>query len=222
VTVRAIFFDIGETILNESRVWCRWADWLGVSPLTFLAVLGSVIERNESHLQVFEVFRPGFDLEREEAAMAAAGTPNTFDASDVYADVLPTLSALKRDGYLLGVAGNQPARAERLIHDLGLPVDFVAVSETLRAIKPSLDFFRRLVEMAGFPAEEIAYVGDRIDNDVLPARAAGMLPIFLRRGPWGIIQGRRPEAAHARLVIDSLLQLPQALKDYAESPQTRN
>lgn len=213
MAVRAVFFDIGETVLNESRVWCRWADWLEVPPLTFLAVLGSIIERGESHLQVFEIFRPGFDLEREEAAMAAAGTPNMFDASDLYPDVVPSLLALKREGYLLGVAGNQPAWAEQLVRELGLPVDFIGVSATLRAIKPSPDFFRRLAEMAGCPPEEIAYVGDRIDNDVIPARAAGMVPIFLRRGPWGFIQGRRPDAGQARLVIDSLLQLPEVLNN---------
>ena len=58
--------------------------------------------------------------------------------------------------------------------------------------------------------EEIAYVGDRLDNDVLPAADAGMRPILLRRGPWGYLHARRPEASRAT-VIGSLTELPEVL-----------
>jgi FMN phosphatase YigB (HAD superfamily) len=56
---------------------------------------------------------------------------------------------------------------------------------------------------------EIAYVGDRVDFDVLPARAAGMVAVHIRRGPWGYLQAGR-ERAHVR--IDSLGELPEALE----------
>jgi FMN phosphatase YigB (HAD superfamily) len=35
------------------------------------------------------------------------------------------------------------------------------------------------------PAERIAYVGDRLDNDLIPAKAAGMRTVFIRRGGRG-------------------------------------
>ncbi len=53
-------------------------------------------------------------------------------------------------------------------------LDFVGSSERWDVWKPEAGFFPHVVEEAGVPAKEIAYVGDRIDNDVLPARAAGM------------------------------------------------
>ncbi len=211
MTVRAVLFDIGETLINEGRIWSRWADWLGVSQFTFFAALGSVIERREPHLRVFEFFRPGFNLEREEAAMALAGTPNIFDATYLYPDVVPCLEALKDQKFWTGIAGNQPAWSEDRIRAMNLPVDFIGVSATLQAIKPSPEFFRRAIEKTPFPAHEVAYVGDRLDNDVLPARSAGMVSIFLRRGPWGMIHSRWPEAAQADLVIDGLSELPLAL-----------
>ena len=34
--MKAVFFDVGETLLDESRAWAAWADWLGVSQLTML------------------------------------------------------------------------------------------------------------------------------------------------------------------------------------------
>ena len=50
-------------------------------------------------------------------------------------------------------------------------------------------------------------MGDRLDNDVLPAADAGMLPVLIRRGPWGYLHAERPDAARTT-VIDSLLDLP--------------
>jgi len=55
----------------------------------------------------------------------------------------------------------------------------------------------------------IAYVGDRIDNDVTPAAAAGMVAVHLRRGPWARLQSELPDAASLR--IDTLADLPAAL-----------
>ncbi|WP_416360765.1 HAD family hydrolase [Burkholderia cepacia] len=78
--------------------------------------------------------------------------------------------------------------------------------------KPDARFFERIVaETNGIEPSRIAYVGDRLDNDVEPARRAGMVPVFLRRGPWAIIQsgsGRFASPVHA---IDSLSALPALL-----------
>ena len=57
----------------------------------------------------------------------------------------------------------------------------------------------------------IAYVGDRLDNDVLPSLAAGMTSVFLRRGPWGWMHAERPEIEQAHIRLDSLLDLPDRL-----------
>jgi FMN phosphatase YigB (HAD superfamily) len=54
-------------------------------------------------------------------------------------------------------------------------------------------------------------MGDRLDNDILPARAAGMATIFLLRGPWAKVQARLPEAAFASVQLTSLTEIPDAL-----------
>jgi FMN phosphatase YigB (HAD superfamily) len=53
----------------------------------------------------------------------------------------------------------------------------------------------------------IAYVGDRADNDVGPAIAAGMVGVHIRRGPWGHLQ----EPPDGAIRITSLDELPGAL-----------
>ncbi len=57
-------------------------------------------------------------------------------------------------------------------------------------------------------ADEVAYVGDRVDNDVLPAAAAGLVAVHVRRGPWGRLQ---PTPREATLGLDDLASLPEAL-----------
>ncbi|HKQ17730.1 MAG TPA: HAD family hydrolase, partial [Solirubrobacterales bacterium] len=77
--------------------------------------------------------------------------------------------------------------------------------------KPDPAFFSRVAAELGLPPEEIAYVGDRVDNDVRPAKAAGMLAVFVRRGPWGWIQAGREDPPEADLVVASLAELPERL-----------
>ncbi len=217
MTVRAVFFDIGETLINESRLWMEWADWLGVSHLTMGALIGATIALNQHHHNALRLIRPDFDVEREEAAREAAGLPNTFDQRDLYTDVRPCLEALRRTGYFIGISGNQPARADNLIRALDLPFDVLGTSAAWGVEKPAPAFFQRMVEAAGVSPAEIAYVGDRLDNDILPAREAGLVTVFLRRGPWAYVHATRPEIAQAHVRIESLAELPEALAQYAKN-----
>ena len=210
--IQAVFFDVGETLVSEARQWGAWADWLRVPRFTFSAALGAVIARGEHHRRVFELLQPGFDLERARRERRALGEPDGFDARDLYPDVAPCFAALRARGYRVGVAGNQPADAERALGALGLDVDVVASSARWGVEKPDRGFFERVALAAGVPAPAVVYVGDRLDNDVLPALDAGMVGVFLRRGPWGHIHATRDEVRRAHVRLDTLAELPDALE----------
>ncbi|NTU81518.1 MAG: HAD family hydrolase [Chloroflexales bacterium] len=190
------------------RHWAGWADWLGVTHLTFFAALGATIAQRRDHREVFQLLRPGFDLAQARAARAAAGHPEGVGAADLYPDARPTLGRLRAAGLRIAIAGNQPAWAEAALAAIGLPADLVAASERWGVHKPAPAFFARLLAETGVPAAQIVYVGDRLDNDVLPARAAGMWAVFLRRGPWGHIHATWPERAQAHAQIERLDALP--------------
>ena len=210
MTVRAVVFDVGETLVDETRPWSWWADRLGVPRLTFLAALGAIIGRDGHFREVFELFRPGFDFHAElDAAVADGYEPVT--GADLYPDAVACLQALHDAGYEVGVAANQPSTTEAVVHALGLPLALVASSETWGVAKPQGGFFERIVTELGRPAEEIAYVGDRLDNDVRPAAAAGLKAVFVRRGPWGWIHAGRRRPREAALIVETLAELPDAL-----------
>jgi len=212
VTLRAVVFDVGETLVDETRAWSAWADWLGIPRLTFLAVCGAVIASgNPDHREPFRIFRPDLDLAEELRNREAAGVGDRITADDLYPDAVDCLRQVHAAGYRVGVVGNQPARAEAALSGLGLPIDLVASSDSWGVQKPDPRFFERIATELGLPIAEIAYVGDRLDNDVRPAASAGMQAIFLRRGPWAWIQAPVDDPSEAALTVNSLAELPEAL-----------
>jgi len=104
--LQAVFFDVGETIVDETREYGTWADWLGVPRHTFAAVFGAVIARGGDYRETFQHFKPGFDLAVERERRAAAGKPESFTEADLYPDARPCLAALRERGLLVGLAGN--------------------------------------------------------------------------------------------------------------------
>ncbi|AXI77303.1 HAD family hydrolase [Peterkaempfera bronchialis] len=208
--IRAVVFDVGECLVDETREYGTWADWLGVPRHTFAATFGAVIARGLDYRETFQVFRPGFDLAEQRAARAAAGQPEHFGEEDLYPDVRPALKQLRADSLWVGVAGNQTVRAGRILRSLDLPADMIGTSDDWGASKPDVAFFERVAEAAPCETQEILYVGDRLDNDIRPAAAAGMATALIRRGPWGVIQQHDPDAIRLpTLRIDSLEELPE-------------
>lgn len=197
---------MGETLIDETRVWSSWADELGVPRLTFMAAMGAVIAGGGQHGDVFGVFglTPEQWRARRKAVEAAYGG---FRADDLYPDALRTPAALAEAGYRVAIIANQPASRTAELRALGFAPDVMAMSDELGVAKPDPAFFARSLELMGSPpADSVAYVGDRVDNDVLPAAAAGLRAVWLRRGPWGVIH-LPPSEGSAALVVSSLDEL---------------
>ncbi|MEU0207333.1 HAD family hydrolase [Streptomyces canus] len=208
--IRAVIFDVGECLVDETREYGTWADWLQVPRHTFHAMFGAVIAQGRDYREVFQEFRPGFDLYAEREKRAAAGQPEWFGEEDLYADVRPALHQLRADGLWLGIAGNQTVRAGGLLRELFTEdVDLIGTSDDWGASKPDPEFFVRVAEVTPFASDEILYVGDRVDNDLRPGAAAGMHTALVHRGPWATIQWNSEEAKKLPTFrVESLLELP--------------
>jgi HAD superfamily hydrolase (TIGR01549 family) len=210
--ITAVVFDVGEVLIDESTEYGAWADWLGVPRHTFSAMFGAVIARGEDYRQVFQHFKPGFDLAVERQRRLDTGLGEFFNARDLYPDVRPCMEELNAAGYAVGIAGNQTERAGRLLLELGLPADFILTSDDLGAEKPDVAFFERLIARQDLQPETTAYVGDRFENDILPAQKAGLRGVLLRRGPWGYVNELHPDADQADFRLASLGDLRQRIE----------
>jgi HAD superfamily hydrolase (TIGR01549 family) len=197
VALKAVWLDVGETLVDERGYWRELAGALGLAEHVIWAALGVTIARGEHHRRVFD----HLGVEPPERLPV-------YRRTDLYPDALPCLAAL-RERFFVGVAGNQSTELEAWARE-ELQVDVVASSASWAVEKPSPDFFARLVAESGCAPGEVAYVGDRVDNDVEPARAAGLLAVHVRRGPWGHLQ----DASAAHLRLDSLAELPDRLATY--------
>ncbi len=206
---RWVVFDVGETLVDETRVWSAWADVVGVTRLTLMAVLGARIARGGGHQSVFEELGlPHWEHHRDQLE----DSYGAIVEGDLYPDVRPTLEAVRAAGYRLAIVGNQPARRTADLRALDLPVEVIAMSDEMGVAKPAPAYFTRVLELLDDPdPRSVGHVGDRVDNDVLPAATAGMRSIWIRRGPWGKIQ-ELPEGAAPALIIDSLAELPRDLE----------
>ena len=169
--IRLVVFDVGETLVDETRMWGEWADWLGVTRLAFFAALGAVIARPSAPPRGV---RAGSARHRHRARAGGArarGAMTRIEARDLYPDAVPTLARLRAAGFGIGLAGNQPADAEAQIRALGLTVDFLASSARWRVEKPDPAFFQRIIAESGSvarrdrlcrrPARQRRAAGDR-------------------------------------------------------------
>ena len=104
----------------------------------------------------------------------------------------------------MAALGNTPPESEELLRD---HVDVLGSSGRWGVAKPAPEFFERIVSALGIAATEIAYVGDRVDNDVAPALEAGMVAVHICRGPWGYLHEPPPKAIR----INGLDELPEVL-----------
>jgi FMN phosphatase YigB (HAD superfamily) len=199
--VRCVVFDVGETLVNESRLWMSIANESRVPFATVCGVLGGLVERGEHHGQLWNVLgvdrvAPQFIIQR----------------SDLYPDALDCIESARQLHLKVGIAGNQPVGLEDTLSAVGVTADFIGSSAAWGISKPHPEFFARIVDIARVPAHAILYVGDRLDNDILPAHRPGMRTAHLRRGTWGYLHARQPERAVADVQVDSLSELTIALR----------
>jgi HAD superfamily hydrolase (TIGR01549 family) len=208
---RWICLDVGETLIDETRVWSEWASLLGVPAFTFMAAIGSIIGRSNEHQDAFlMVGRPDWRDQRDAFRARYGG----FQRRDLYPDAVSALDNLRDLGFRIAIVANQPAERSAELRALGIDSDVMAMSDEIGLWKPDPAFFERALHLMGDPRPaDVAYVGDRLDNDVRPAVAAGMRAVWLRRGPWGAIgdaEGPPPETA---LIADSLANLVQRITE---------
>jgi putative hydrolase of the HAD superfamily len=94
------------------------------------------------------------------------------------------LAALKQRGLKLGLAANQPAIVLQRLdqHGIGRYFENPGISAVYGYRKPDARLFLKACADLAVEPHECVMVGDRVDNDVVPARTLGMCTVLLRTG----------------------------------------
>jgi HAD superfamily hydrolase (TIGR01549 family) len=189
-------------------VFRTWAQIFGLPEFTLMAVLGGSIsnaDKPEDWRRFFELLQQPDWRDQQPAFEDRYGA---LRPDDLYPDALRAIDGLKARGYRVAITANQPARRHAELEALGVKVEAMGMSDAMGVAKPEPAFFARTLELIGGPpAAQVAYVGDRVDNDVRPSAAAGMRAVWIRRGPWGFLHEDRDGVANLEVrSLDELVE----------------
>ena len=199
-----VFFDIGSTLVDEQEAYDhRIRDMIAGTDLTFEEVHAKRIELALQGLDGNSAIIKFFGL---------AKTPWHSEDETLYADVDRVLRDLKSHGYKLGIIANQaPGAAERL-SNWGIADCFsvIASSSELGVAKPDPQNYEKAIAMAGCTASQAVMIGDRLDNDIIPAKQYGMQTVWIRQG-LAAYQPKELGDGYADYTIDNLSELKELL-----------
>jgi HAD superfamily hydrolase (TIGR01549 family) len=218
--VRWVFFDLGYTLINEDgaafgrlQQVCDSLGELGVD--TEVAELVKGLEEASAHydpspfVSVLNQLVP--DPKHQDFVRKSGRYLKELEKP--YPDAEPLLVSLAGK-YQLGVIANQPKGTEARLKDYGLLSFFsVCISSTeLGIAKPDPKIFRVALREAGCRPEEAVMIGDRIDNDIKPAKALGMQTVRILQG-LGRLQRPRTDDEQPDATARNLAELREILFD---------
>lgn len=197
-----IFFDVGSTLVDETRAYARWTREL---------LAGTDIPLEKLEAQRDRLAREGDPGDGTLAACFGLTPPPWPSEEEApFPDALPALRELRRRGYRLGIIANQePGLDQRLAaRGMGELFDLVLSSSDFGGKKPDPGIFEAALRQASCRPESAAMVGDRLDNDIAPARRLGMRGIRVLQG-FGALSRPRNEWERPDGTVRTLAELPE-------------
>ena len=174
--IRWIFFDIGSTLVDEEEAYNhRIRDMIQGTSITFE-------QFSEKRIQYA---KEGYNGDQKAIEyFGLVKTPWHSEDEVPFGDCEETLRALCDRGYQLGIIANQKLGAKDRLDawELGRYLSVIASSAELGVSKPDKEVFLQALTMARCRPENAVMVGDRLDNDIRPAKELGMKTIRIRKG----------------------------------------
>ena len=189
MTIKGVTFDIGGVLYSDDvfkRAIKKALIEMGahVTDESFEKVYGDHLEAQNGSLRNKLCNQFLGSLDRKEELLKITDKYWLFETSDIYEDGKKELQKLKNSGLKLGIIANQPATVADSLKRDGLYdlFEFVGISALVGLEKPKPEFFSFAANKLGLSPTEIVHVGNRVDNDVKPAKSIGMKTIWVMRG----------------------------------------
>ena len=170
-----IFFDIGSTLINEEKAYQdRIEQAIAETNITYdtfyqrmLVLFQEGLKGDLIALQEYSLERPKWKSELE----------------ILYPDAKIVLETL-HNRYKIGVIANQLPNLEKRLENFGIRqwIDLIISSADCGFSKPSSKIFQLALQQASCSASSAIMIGDRLDNDIAPAKALGMKTIWIKQG----------------------------------------
>lgn len=194
--IKYLFFDIGSTLVDESEC---------VKKRCEVIIESNNIDRQEFYDRVEECAKTDSYAVRTAALYYGAEIPSWHgELEKLYPDTKMILEILSQK-YKLGVIANQVAGTKDRLDNWGIGkyFDVVVASAEADCSKPDLKIFNLALEQAGCKPNEAVMIGDRLDNDVVPAKQLGMKTVWVRQG-FAKYQSISNETEKPDFIIDSI------------------
>lgn len=177
-----IFFDIGSTLVDESVAYQNRIE---------KTISGSQVSYKEFVDRLIESYRVNtlcdtkIAVDFKNVCVSFNLSHAIWESNDetVYPEAEEVLRELSKR-YHIGVIANQKLGSEKRLENIGLLqyIDLVIASAEEGVSKPALRIFQIALERADCKPDEAVMVGDRLDNDIIPAKKIGMTTVWIKQG----------------------------------------
>ena len=182
--IKWIFFDIGSTLVDESVAYQNRIE---------RTIEGTNVTYDDFYNKMVEISK--YNQSGYNKALEAYGlktVPWNSDDEFVYPEAEYCLRELSKC-YNIGIIANQNLGSKVRLDKLGLlkHINIVVASAEEGVAKPDLRIFQIALDRANCKPEEAVMVGDRLDNDIIPANKIGMTTVWIRQGFGGLAKPKR-------------------------------
>lgn len=170
-----IFLDIGSTLIDESACIKKRCD---------VIIENNGIDRDAFYKKVIEYAKTDSNAVKSAASFFDAELPRWYtEYEKPYAKTENVLKKLSKK-YKLGIIANQIAGTAERLDNLGILkyFDIVVTSDEAGCAKPDPEIFKIALNQTGCTADRCVMIGDRLDNDIVPAKKIGMKTVWVRQG----------------------------------------
>jgi putative hydrolase of the HAD superfamily len=223
MSYRAVLFDVGGP-LDLEFAWEIAVDGAIASAcgLEGIRVDQAMIEQAseaavvafapDAYAHMIEALCGGDPRATERVGQRVRAMIGNLDVFQLRPEVDGLLRHLRGRGLRLGIVANQPETARERLMRAGVAdlFDYQGLSGLSGLRKPDPRAFTAAAEALGVPASGCIMVGDRIDNDIAPAKALGMAAILLRSGRHRR-QRPRSDAEAPDAVVTDVRELEEAI-----------
>lgn len=202
--IQWLFFDIGSTLVDETL--CYEDRYRRI-------ISGTLISYEEFYEKVIRYSHLNCKGDHRAAQEYGLTLPKWNSGLErLYPNINLVLEALKAKGYKLGIIANQAPGTKERLKRYGILhyFDVVVASAEEGVSKPDRRIFEIALRRANCLPEEAVMIGDRLDNDIAPAKALGMKTVWVMQG-LGQYYAVRSEAERPDGTVSSAEQLLEIL-----------